>query len=105
MRTQLIFPKLTRSFTLKYNENPTKVITFSESTLEIKLMSLREKCPNKEFFSGSYLPVLGLDTEIYSVDIRIQSDYRKIRTRKNSVFGHFSRSVKLHYMLPHAKKY
>ena len=32
-------------------------------------------------------------TEIYGVNLRIQSEYRKIRTRKNSVFGHFSRSV------------
>ena len=29
---------------------------------------------------------------IYFVNLRIQSEYRKIRTRKNSVFGHFSRS-------------
>ena len=27
--------------------------------------------------------------EIYEVNLRIQSEYRKIRTRKNSVFGHF----------------
>ena len=26
------------------------------------------------------------------VNLRIQSEYRKIRTRNNSVFGHFSRS-------------
>ena len=31
--------------------------------------------------------------EIYSVNLRIQSECRKIRTRNNSVFGHFSRSV------------
>ena len=31
---------------------------------------------------------------IYSVNLRIQSEYRKIRTRKNSVFVHCSRSVK-----------
>ena len=30
--------------------------------------------------------------EIYGVNYRIQSEYRKIRTRKNSLFGHFSRS-------------
>ena len=42
--------------------------------------SLREKCPNTEFFL------------VYSVSLRIQSECRKIRTRKNSVFGHFSRS-------------
>ena len=29
---------------------------------------------------------------IYSVNLRIQSEYRKMRTRTNSVFGHFSRS-------------
>ena len=30
--------------------------------------------------------------EIYRVNLRIQFEYRKIRTRKNSVVGHFSRS-------------
>ena len=40
-------------------------------------------------FSGPYFPVFGLNTEIYG---SIQSEYRKIRTRKNSIFGHFSRS-------------
>ena len=36
-------------------------------------------------------------SEIYSVNLRIHSKYRKIRTRKNSVFGHFSRSVCFSY--------
>ena len=40
-------------------------------------------------FSGPYFPIFGL---IYSVNLRIQSKYRKIWTRKNSVFGHLSRS-------------
>ena len=44
-------------------------------------------------FSGPYFPVLGLNMEIYSVNLRIQPEYGKIRTRKNSVFGHFSRSA------------
>ena len=44
-------------------------------------------------FFGPYFPLLGLNTEIYSVNLRILSEYRKIRTRVNSVFGHFSRSV------------
>ena len=43
--------------------------------------------------SGPYFPVFGLNTEIYFVNIRIQSENREIRTRKNSVFGHFSCSV------------
>ena len=36
-------------------------------------------------FSSPYFPVFGLN-------LRIPSEYRKIRTRKNSVFGHFFRS-------------
>ena len=32
------------------------------------------------------------ETKIYGVNIRIQSEYRRIRTRNNSVFGLFSRS-------------
>ena len=36
-------------------------------------------------FSGPYFSVFGLNTEIYSVYLRIQSEYRKMRTRKNSV--------------------
>ena len=47
-------------------------------------------------FSGPYFPVFGLNTEIYSVNLRVQSEYRKIRTRKSSVFGHFPLSVREH---------
>ena len=42
--------------------------------------------------SGPYFFVFGLNTEIYSLNVSIQSEYRKIRTRNNSVFGHFLRS-------------
>ena len=57
------------------------------------IISLCEKFPNKEFFSGQYFPVFRLNTEIYGVNLRIQSKYRKIRTRKSSVLGHFSCNV------------
>ena len=43
--------------------------------------------------SGPYFPVFELNTEIEYGNLRIQSEYRKIRTRNNSVFGHFSRSA------------
>ena len=43
-------------------------------------------------FSGPYFPIFELNTGIYSSNLRIQSEYGKIRTRKNSVFGHFSQS-------------
>ena len=42
-------------------------------------------------FSGPYFPVFGLYTERFECG--------KIRTRKNSVFGHFSRSVTVHFHL------
>ena len=42
--------------------------------------------------SGPCFSVFELNTEIYGVNLRIQSKYRKMRTRNNSVFGHFSRS-------------
>ena len=34
------------------------------------------------FFSVSYFPVFGLNTETYGVNLRIQSEYRKIRPEK-----------------------
>ena len=44
------------------------------------------------FISGPYFPAFGLNTESYSASLRIQSECGKIRTRNNSVLGHFSRS-------------
>ena len=46
-------------------------------------------------FSGPYFPVFGLNTEIYGVNLRIQSKYGKKWTRKNSGLGHFSPRVLL----------
>ena len=40
-------------------------------------------------FSGSLLPVLGLNTEIYSVNLRVQSICGKIRTRKTPYLDNF----------------
>ena len=34
-------------------------------------------------FFGLYFPALGLNTEKYGVSLNIQSEYRKIRTRKS----------------------
>ena len=44
-------------------------------------------------FSGPYFPAFGLNTDRYGVSLRIQSECGKTRTRKNTVFGHFLRSV------------
>ena len=52
-------------------------------------------------FSGPYFPLFGLNTEINFVNLRIQSKYRKIRTRKYSVFGHFSHSATVSDLVEH----
>ena len=60
------------------------------------MLILRERCPNTELFLVRIF--LYLDwIRRFTVNLRIQSEYRKIRTRNNSVFGHFSRSVTLHF--------
>ena len=46
-----------------------------------------------EVFSGLYIPVFDLHTDIYSVNLDIQYEYEKIRTRKNNDFRHVSRNV------------
>ena len=50
------------------------------------------KVPKYGAYSGPYFPAFGLNTEVYCVNLHIQSEYGKIWTRKNSVFRHFSRS-------------
>ena len=44
-------------------------------------------------FSRPYFPAFGLNTDRYEASIRIQPEFRKIRIRKYSVSGHYSRSV------------
>ena len=45
--------------------------------------------------SGPYFPVFRLNTQIYGINLCIQSEYRKIWTRNNSLLRHFSRSEDL----------
>ena len=42
----------------------------------------RKKCPYLEFFSGPFFPALWLNTEVYSVSLRIQSECGKTWTAK-----------------------
>ena len=48
-------------------------------------------------FPGLYFSAFELNTEINRVNLLIQSKCMKIRTRKNSVLGHFSRNVSHHH--------
>ena len=43
-------------------------------------------------YSGPYFPAFELNMERYSVSLRIKSESEKVRTRKNYLFGYFSRS-------------
>ena len=53
-------------------------------------------CAKYGVLYGPYFPVFGVNTEIYSINLRIQSKYGKIWIRKkNSVYGHFLRSAKV----------
>ena len=55
-----------------------------ERVLITPLLNTARNVTKYGVFSGPYFPVFGLDTEIYGIK------YRKIRTTKSSVFGHFS---------------
>ena len=55
-------------------------------------------------FSGSYFAVFEMNVKIYQIfhiNLSIQFEYEKIRTGKNSMFWHFSRSVQQKYFLTH----
>ena len=50
------------------------------------------KTSKYRFFCGLYFPAFWLNMERYPISLHFQPECRKIRTRKNFVFGHFSRS-------------
>ena len=64
------------------------------SSLSVTTTDTAWKLSKYRVFSGPYFPVFGLNTETYGLNLHIQSEYRKIRIRKNSVYGHFSCSVR-----------
>ena len=55
-------------------------------------ISLRQEVSKYGVFCGLYFPLFGLNTERCFVFLHIQSECGKIRTRRNSVFGHISHS-------------
>ena len=72
--------------------NPTSSSLATSPVLSFILPTHCMKSVQTRVFYGPYFPVFGLNTEIYGVNLRIQSEYRKIRPSKNSAFGHFSSS-------------
>ena len=66
---------------------------FTRCIEEVKMRTVTAwKVSKYGVFSGPYFPALGLNTESYGVPLRIQSESAEMRTKKNSVFRHFSRS-------------
>ena len=57
-----------------------------QSWLHEKYTSTVWKVSKYGVFSGPYFPVFAQNKEIYGVNLRTQSKYRKIRTRKKSTF-------------------
>ena len=69
--------------------------------MQLLSSTLREKVSRSGAFSGQHFPLLGLNIEIYGVDLRSQSEYGKIRARKNSAFEQFSfsgRNINIWYI-------
>ena len=64
-----------KNFTVSYKKKSAIDKNLTQKKTIFVALTLREKCPNTE--------------SVYSC---IRTEYRKIRARKNSVFGHFSRS-------------
>ena len=63
-----------------------------EKMRRLSRLTLREKCPNTEFSLVRIFPHSDWIRR-YGISLRIQSECGKLRTRKNSVFGHSPHSV------------
>ena len=69
-------------------------MNFEKGYLDIFAYDYYVKSVQIRSIFGTYFPVLGLNSEIYYINLPIQLEYREIWTRKNPVFGHFSHSVR-----------
>ena len=73
-------------------DNWKKILFFDQTTITYLHYTVWN-VSKYEVFSGPYFAAFGQNTERYFVYLGIQSECGKIRTRKNSVFWYFSRSV------------
>ena len=74
-------------------KDPIFLVLSSRFSSNIQIMDTVWNVSKYGVFCGPYFPAFGLNTERYFVSLRIQSECGKIRTRKNSVFGHFLHSA------------
>ena len=77
----------------------TKCWKFSSFKMKLPLSTWSHHCLKSiqiGSFCGLYFPLFRPNTGSYSVSLRIQSKHTKIKTRTNSVSGHFSRGAYEH---------
>ena len=66
--------------------------------------TLRIKCPSSEFF-GTYFPAFELNTENHFENLRFQSNYEKIQTRKTPKMDPFYAIESIELKLQNTKEY
>ena len=86
----LVLSRISKSFQSFYEWLPVFADLSSFHRKEFTHQALRKICPNTEFLLVRIFPHFACF--LYFVSLRIQSECGKVRTRKNSVFGHISRS-------------
>ena len=100
-----IFTSMNNLKLVALSEGSTHVAVTLKSSMVVSDQITALKVSKYGVFSGPYFPAFGLNTERYSVSLRIQSEYGKMRTRKSSVFEHFSRSGCLTVLVHSFKNY
>ena len=99
MMSQIFFQPLSERYCLPLHcqENRIYSLSCKESDNIAIAIQTKSTCCEKSVcipsFCDPYFSTFGVNTETYGVSLRIQSECGKIRTGKNSVFGHFSRTV------------
>ena len=81
-------------------ENSIKLM--QESTLNVSIFQIAENISMNEHHYWNVfncVKSVQLQSFFWSIFSSIRTEYRKIRTRKNSVFGHYSRSVEMFYSI------
>ena len=67
--------------------------------------TLRKMCPNVGVISGPCFPAFGLNMETYSVNLRIQSEYRKIRIKNDTFHALVTKLKQAAYYTDYKSKY
>ena len=78
-------------------KNTKQIFPFAKPIHCVKSVRIRS-------FSGLYFPLFGLNTEIYSTSLRIQTEFRKIPTRKSPNTDTFHAVIEVKEKQPNSPK-